>query len=187
MPSPRHDGKPGALNGACWLPGFCAHKSSHSPLSAWRLRHYSYIMGGHYLCRLFASSGDHMRAVAENGNMTMMRRVERLLIGLITELRNAGIIIPILTSHAQEGHNDEETKGAVSALIAGLFLVSVSSLREYAAIKEPAEEGILGSLPVLGGCWGPRRIRGQEKRRKCGWLRGCGDRGGFPWRLAVEA
>jgi hypothetical protein len=144
-------------------------------------------MGGHYLCRLFASSGDHMRAVAENGNMTTMRRVERLLIGLITELRNAGIIIPILTSHAQEGHNDEETKGAVSALIAGLFLVSVSSLREYAAIKEPAEEEILGSLPVLGGCWGPRRIRGQEKRRKCGWLRGCGDRGGFPWRLAVEA
>ena len=80
-----------------------------------------------------------MRAVAENGNMTTMRRVERLLLGLITELRNAGIIIPILTSHAQEGHNDEETKGAVSALIAGLFLVSVSSLREYAAIKEPAE------------------------------------------------
>ena len=56
------DGKPGALNGACWFPGFCAHKSSqrsHSPLSAWRLRHYSYIMGGHYLCRLCVQQGPH--------------------------------------------------------------------------------------------------------------------------------
>ncbi|KAH9991274.1 hypothetical protein BJV77DRAFT_548041 [Russula vinacea] len=123
MPSPRHDGKPGALNGACWFPGFCAHKNSqrsHSPLSAWRLRHYSYIMGGHYLCRLCVQQGPHEGGGGER-------------------CAHAGIIIPILTSHAQRGHNDEETKGAVSALIAGLILVSVSSLREYAAIKEPAE------------------------------------------------
>jgi nuclear-control-of-ATPase protein 2 len=114
---------------------------------------FVYVVGG-YLSRLFASGGGHMGGGRRRRTAAWltMRRIERLLITQPRTRRNQ--------DQAQaEDHNVEGTKGAIPPLTAGLLLLSVSSLRQYAETWLPRRsrlrEGFLedvGDLedPMLG-------------------------------------
>ena len=85
-----------------------------------------YVMGG-YVGSLYAGASSHGRLGGRRRRMaawSAMRRIERLL---ITQPR---------ARHSQEGHTQADppagTKGALPHLTAGLLLLSVSSLRQYA-------------------------------------------------------
>lgn len=106
-----------------------------------------YVVGG-YLGSLYAGTSSHGRLGGRRRRMaawSAMRRIERLL---ITQPR---------ARHSQEGHTQAEppegTKGALPHLTAGLLLLSVSSLRQYAETWLPSrsrlKEGFLEDVGDL--------------------------------------
>jgi nuclear control of ATPase protein 2 len=86
-----------------------------------------YVMGG-YLGRLYAGVSSHGRLGGKRRRMaawSAMRRIERLLIMQPRAQHGLG-------HHTQVVEHPEGRKGALPHLTAGLLLLSVSSLRQYA-------------------------------------------------------
>ena len=140
-----------------------------------------YVASG-YLSRLFASGGGHMGGGRRRRTAAWlaMRRIERLLITQPCTRRNE--------DQAQaEDRNAEGTKGAIPPLTAGLLLLSMSSLRQYADTWLPPRSRLReGFLEDVGDLEDPRLGREEKLRvvermwRSWGYVLG--------WeRLAVES
>ena len=143
-----------------------------------------YVASG-YLSRLFASGGGHMGGGRRRRTAAWltMRRIERLLIRQPRTRRSQD---QAQASHAED-HNAEGTKGAIPPLTAGLLLLFVSSLRQYAETWLPPSNRLReGFLEDVGDLEDPRLGREEKLRvvermwRSWGYVLG--------WeRLAVES
>lgn len=124
-----------------------------------------YVVGGN-IGKLFASSHGHVGSKRQRTAAWLaMRRIERLLItqpGIHGPSRN------FTYTHAE--HHDTEdvngnTSGTIPHLTAGLLLLSVSSLRQYAETWLPLRSRIReGFLEDVGDLEDPRLGRDEKLR-----------------------
>jgi nuclear control of ATPase protein 2 len=142
-----------------------------------------YIMGD-YLGRLFTSNRGHVGGGRRRRTAAWLtvRRIERLLIAQLRTRRDH----PHHTDTQEEHHNDEDTKGMIPPLTAGLLLLSVSSLREYAEKWLPPRSRLReGFLEDVGDLEDPRLGREEKMRVVERMWRSWGHALGWQ-RLAVE-